>query len=108
MFDIITNKEIEINDNKNTKEIIFIDHNGKIGFSYKNQLEKTEELNGEKIYCVDFLTSGNCYVSLPVECIGKQITVIEKTDTVTVGQIVTGDGLFVSSTGYGTLKFKTL
>lgn len=49
MFDIITDEEIELNDNKSPIEIIFIDQNGKMIFSYKNQLEHTEELNGEQI-----------------------------------------------------------
>ena len=64
------------------------------------------KLNGERIYCVDFLASGSCYVDLPTECVGKQITIVEKSDSITEGQIVTGEGLFVSATGHGTLKFR--
>lgn len=49
MFDIITDKEIKLNDNKSPIEIVFIDTKGKMVFSYKNQLEHTEEINGEQI-----------------------------------------------------------
>ena len=66
------------------------------------------QLNGEKIYCVDFLSAGSCYVELPVSCIGKQTTIVEKDDSITVAPIVTGDGLFVSASGIGSVKFKLI
>lgn len=61
--------------------------------------------NGEKQYCVDFLTSGSCYAKLPAELIGHQIEVVEKDDVITIGQIVSGNGIYVASTGIGSVCF---
>ena len=60
----------------------------------------------DKIYCVDFLTNGSCVVGLPIDCVGKQVVVVEKSDSVSIAQIVTGGGLLVSANGIGTVKFR--
>ena len=65
------------------------------------------KLNSVDIYCVDFFSAANgTYLEVDISDFGKQIEIIEKTDSVTVDQIISGNGLKLSSTGFGTIKFK--
>ena len=64
------------------------------------------ELNGGKIYCVDFNSSGTAYVDMPIETIGKEITIVEESEGITIDSIISGNGIRVESTGVGYARFK--
>lgn len=63
--------------------------------------------NGVTEYCVDFLSSvSNTYLELGFQHLGKQIDVIEKSDSITCDNLISGKGLKITATGFGTLKFR--
>lgn len=63
-------------------------------------------LSGKKVYVVDFFEAvANTYLVVERGDINKKITVIEKSDSITCGDFVTSNGLKITSTGYGQLKF---
>lgn len=65
------------------------------------------KLNGQDVYCVDFFSvSYGTYLETSIADYGKEIEIIEKSDTVTADEVISGNGLRLSSTGFGTLKFK--
>ena len=65
------------------------------------------KLNGQDIYCVDFFSvSVGTYLETSIADYGKEIEILEKSDTVAADEVISGNGLRLSSTGFGTLKFK--
>lgn len=61
--------------------------------------------NGTKEYIVDFNSSVSTFLEAP-ELMGREIEVIEKSDTITVDNFATPKGLKIVSTGIGSVRFK--
>jgi len=65
------------------------------------------KLNGSIIYCVDFVTAhNNSYLVLPIDCLGREIEIINKSDSIACDNVVGGNGLKISASGWGVLEFK--
>lgn len=63
--------------------------------------------NGETHYCVDFLASyARSYLELPQACMGRQIEIISKTESVTCDDIVGPRGLKIRATGWGSIRVR--
>jgi hypothetical protein len=60
---------------------------------------------GKKIYVVDFFGNTNTVLKTHKQDINKEITVIDKSSTVSCDTFISPNGLEISSTGYGQLKF---
>lgn len=60
-----------------------------------------------KIYCVDFFKAvSNTFLQVDKEDFNKKISIVEKSESVTVDSFTSSRGLKMSTTGYGQLKFK--
>jgi hypothetical protein len=65
-------------------------------------------VGGKRVYCIDFFNPvSNTYFIPFTEDLNKEITIIEKSASITCDNYINGKGLKISSTGYGTLKFTT-
>ncbi|WP_144488112.1 hypothetical protein [Bacillus sp. ABP14] len=61
----------------------------------------------EKIYCVDFFEAvSNTFLQVDKDDFNKKISIVEKSESVTVDSFTSSRGLKMSATGYGQLKFK--
>lgn len=65
------------------------------------------KINDKRVYVVDFFeaTTAATYLETLADDLGKTITIIEKTDTITCDTFITSKGLKINATGYGQLKF---
>ena len=65
------------------------------------------KLNGQDVYCADFFSvSYGTYLETSIADYGKEIDIIEKSETITCDSVISGNGLRITSTGLGTLKFR--
>lgn len=67
----------------------------------------TIQLNGTKYYCVDFLEPvSDTYLQVNPLWLGKQIDLVEKSESVICDDIISEKGLRISSSDWGSLKFR--
>jgi len=63
------------------------------------------KLNGKKFYCVDFLTSGVASLEMPIEAFGKEIEIVEKSESISCGTIINNSAFKIKASNYGNIKF---
>ncbi|MDF2719702.1 MAG: hypothetical protein K0R28_6627, partial [Paenibacillus sp.] len=67
----------------------------------------TIKVNGVIYYCVDFLQpASTAYLRLDREWLGKQIEIVEKSDSISCDDTIGEIGLRMAAAGFGSLKFK--
>lgn len=67
----------------------------------------TIKVNGVKYYCVDFLQpASTACLRLDPQWQGKQIEIVEKSDSVSCDDTIGEKGLKMAAAGFGSLKFK--
>lgn len=62
-------------------------------------------LSGKKVYVVDFFSAANTYLTVERSDFNKKITVLEKSNSITVDNFISSKGLKITASGYGQIKF---
>ncbi|MBG9839818.1 MULTISPECIES: hypothetical protein [Bacillus cereus group] len=79
------------------------------GSTYPTQIAKAAYSyfeSRERIYVLDFFNAGTEYFMPEIDDLNKKVSVINKTDSITIDGYAMGNGIKITSTGYGQVFFK--